>query len=134
MNLDEINSRHSYIENRVKEINTELGNVIDDEKRRSLEKEMGSLTYEKCITLSDEAERQGYVFYRYDNRWQVPGISEDRTQELVKQYLMGYGPNPGDCIVCDRYERGNCVPRKRSVYSFDLCPIVEEKLKEIGLS
>jgi hypothetical protein len=131
MELEEINNRYTYIENRVRQIYRELKTVTDEVEIRTLQKEMGELTYEKCITLSEEAKSHGYVFYRYENKWQVPGISEDRIHELVKQYLIGYGPNTGDCEVCDKYENGICKPRGMSKYSFDLCPIVEEKMKEI---
>lgn len=134
MELEEINNRHEYIVNRVKQIHKELKDEKDETKIRTLQKEMGSLTYEKCITLSEEAESHGYVFYRYENRWQVPGVSKDRIQELIKLYLIGYGPNTGDCEVCDRNERGICKTRGLSKYSFDLCPLVEEGLKELQIN
>ncbi len=131
MELEDINARHKYIDNRIKQIHKELKDEKDESQSRKLQNEMGSLTYEDYITLSEEAKRSGYVFYRYGNVWQLPGVSEDRIQELIKQYLIGYGPNSGDCEVCDRYESGKCKPRGMSVYSFDLCPIVEERLKEL---
>lgn len=133
MELDEINARHYYIESRVMEIHKELKTVTDEEKRRSLQKEMGKLIYEDCITLDEDARSQGYVFYHYENKWQVKGIKEDRVHELVKQYLMGYGPNSGDCEVCENNENGICKPRGMNTYNFDLCPIVEEKMKELDI-
>lgn len=134
MELEEINNRHKYIEKRVMQIYKELESLTDEVKIKALQNEMGKLTYEKCITLSEEAKSHGYVFYRYEGKWQVPGISEERIQDLIKQYLIGYGPNTGDCEVCDRYEGGKCKPSGRSIYSFDLCPIVEERLKVMDIT
>ena len=129
MDIEEINNRHHEIESRILQIHKEL-KTANEEQSRILQQESGKLTYEKCITLSEEAEGKGYVMNHYLNIWQVPGLSEERINEKITLYKKGYGMCFNDCYICDRYKGGKCVMNGMGIYSIDTCPIVEEREKQ----